>query len=365
MKAGTYTIADFAGGIPRGNARTSEVYRRTLGRLEAAIGKPLTEASLRDVLELKKALRARTSGPYAANLLRMFYRAAARATDTPRLAKLADELRLQQRVKRLSPDDILTLPEVDRMMKAASSLRDRALIVALWETGARIHEVLAVNLGDVREMDLPEGNGGGVAYRIFFRKTKVAGEEHGGYILDGADHFRAWLQAYTMNPPDDAPLFVSYHQNRLSYTAAFSAIRKTALRAGITKRVYPHLFRHSRATHLLRMNVPEAHVKKLLGWTPASPMLARYAHLAAHDSYMALLKAGGYGSPPPVDLGRLTAAEGNMRAVVPLAKAVPRPAPPSKMEGQHADLMRALISEMSKNPDVLRHLRAAIAGLPG
>src|SRR3990172_161964 len=83
----TYTVERFSEGS-EGNARTAETYRRLLGRMEAKIGKPLAAASDRDILALKKELRGMRSGPWTANILRMFYRHAYRATDEKRFERL-------------------------------------------------------------------------------------------------------------------------------------------------------------------------------------------------------------------------------------------------------------------------------------
>jgi len=116
-------------------------------------------------------------------------------------------MRLQQRLRRLSPDEILTLPEVNKLIAAANSLRDRAILALLWETGARVHEACALRLVDVKEFASKE-NGGRRFLTVFFPKVKVAGEEHSSLLIESVDPVNAWLRA----PPDprpDAPLFVS------------------------------------------------------------------------------------------------------------------------------------------------------------
>ena len=65
-------------------------------------------------------------------------------------------------------------------------------------------------------------------------------------------------------------------------------------RSGMKKRVYPHLFRHSRATHCLANGwMNEAQCKVYFGWTPDSAMLSRYAHLTCEDANKAVLRMNG------------------------------------------------------------------------
>jgi len=51
----------------------------------------------------------------------------------------------------------------------------------------------------------------------------------------------------------------------VSETTVQGALRRTVVKLKIIKRVYPHVFRHSYATHLIEANVPILHVQRLLG----------------------------------------------------------------------------------------------------
>src|SRR5438445_1644856 len=133
--AGTKYDAERFAAESSGKRSTVEMYRRTLGRVERWIGKPLAQASERDILRLKDKLRGMPSGKWHAAVLRMFYNRAYDATDERRFLKLTRTLKLRYKIARLQETDILTLPEVNAVLEAASSLRDRALIVILWETG--------------------------------------------------------------------------------------------------------------------------------------------------------------------------------------------------------------------------------------
>ena len=161
---------------------------------------------------------------------------------------------------------------------------------------------------------------------------------------------RAWLKAYAPSS-HDAPLFPSArgHGIRLTKDGAERLVAAAAKRAGIPKRVYPHLLRHSRATHLLRIGVPEAQVKQLLGWKPNSPMLGVYSHLVNRDAYAALLRAHGLEPPEAPENGALVASEGELRPVVPLVRAPPGPRadalPAGTVEGDVDGMVRDMLKE--------------------
>lgn len=285
-----------------------ETYERQLGQAEAWLGKPLSSATERDLIILKKRLRAMPSGPQYARLLRMFYKAAKRED-------LRELVVLKQRLKKLRPDDLLTVQEVQAMIDATAPLRDRALLGVLWETGVRVSEIMALDLADVRGTDSP-ANGGRKVYRLWFKKTKVAGEEHSGYVLESAPVLEAWLKAHP-DPRPEAPLFPAWGGAHLTRHGGYGIVTRAARHAGIAKRIYPHIFRHSRATFLLANGMTDAQVKALLGWVPGSMMLNRYAHLTSKDAYGGLLKAMGL-EPEKVDLGKLEFKEESLKPVVPM-----------------------------------------------
>jgi hypothetical protein len=66
----------------------------------------------------------------------------------------------------------------------------------------------------------------------------------------------------------------------LHYDTIAHLLANLFARAGVKKRIYPHLFRHSRATYVLANGLmTEAQAKVYFGWTPESEQLATYAHL--------------------------------------------------------------------------------------
>ncbi len=69
-------------------------------------------------------------------------------------------------------------------------------------------------------------------------------------------------------------------------------LKKLAKKAGLNKRVNPHLFRHSRAT-LLANKLTEAQMKEYFGWVQASEMASVYVHLSGRDVDSAILQLHG------------------------------------------------------------------------
>lgn len=78
----------------------------------------------------------------------------------------------------------------------------------------------------------------------------------------------------------------------ISVSGASRLVKKIAKKAGIKKRVHPHLFRHSRATHLAP-HLSEALLKQHMGWAQSSDMAATYIHLSGQELDKALQKLNG------------------------------------------------------------------------
>ena len=86
----------------------------------------------------------------------------------------------------------------------------------------------------------------------------------------------------------------------MGYATIQRLMKRTAKRAGITKRVHPHLLRHSRITHVLANGfLNEAQAKVYFGLVADSKMLATYSHLLSRDSNDAVLRM--YGITPSRD----------------------------------------------------------------
>lgn len=301
------TIDEF---VARSDAKESSKtqYRIELATMETILGKPLVDASQRDVIRLAMELRKRTAGYQYAKVGRMFYRRAKRDD-------LRELLVLRQRTKKIRPADLLTPKEVQMMIDVAEMMRDKILVALLWECGVRVSELLAVTLGDVKVRTSPT-NGGRKIYVLWFGVVKETGEEHEGYVIESAPLMEKWLKAYPFAKSANAPLIPSYRGNRLRARDSLVIVKGLARKAGIPKRVYNHLFRHSRATWALASGMTEAQVKVLYGWAPGSTMLSRYNHLTSKQAYGGLLKAEGL-EAEKVDVERLRFDDEDLKPAVP------------------------------------------------
>jgi site-specific recombinase XerD len=76
----------------------------------------------------------------------------------------------------------------------------------------------------------------------------------------------------------------------LTVRAIEKAIEDARERAGITKRVHPHLFRHSYATWALTRGMNPIMLAQVLGHNSLTMIHAVYSHLSPNDSYEAVVR---------------------------------------------------------------------------
>jgi integrase len=208
---------------------------------------------------------------------------------------------------RVHPDAYPNTEEINALIQGANTLRDRAIVILLADSGSRLQEALALRFRDVEILEARRKDGTvDRLVRVFFGKVKVDGEEH-RVLLDPETSavILKWIAAY---PKDikggaDRPLFPSndpYHYGEPLAPGTFREnLKRIARRAGFSEErieaIHPHAIgRHYAATRLLRQGWTEAKVKARMGWTPSSAMLARYSHLVGRDVDTETLARNGY-----------------------------------------------------------------------
>ena len=146
--------------------------------------------------------------------------------------------------------------------------RDRAILELLYSSGLRLAELVDLDLGDVDTADATvRVTGKGNKERIVPVGRKAL------QALAGWKRSRAALAA-----ADETALFVSNRGTRLSRRAVQARVKHWARVQGIDARVYPHLFRHSFASHLLESSHDLRGVQELLGHANISTTQV-YTHL--------------------------------------------------------------------------------------
>ena len=159
------------------------------------------------------------------------------------------------RVKRKLPevldaDEMATLVEVPGGDPEA--LRDRALFELLYSSGLRVSELCGVRW---RDLDAGEG-----LLRVTGKGSKTRIVPVGAKALAALEALRT-----ADGPGDGDPLVKGRGGKPLTPNGVRARLRKRAQQQGVWKRVYPHLLRHSCASHLLESSGDLRAVQELLG----------------------------------------------------------------------------------------------------
>jgi integrase/recombinase XerD len=179
------------------------------------------------------------------------------------------------------PEEVLTQEEVAKMIRVAGNPRDRAFISTFYESGCRIGEILTLKLKHV----VPANPG---IQLIVDGKTGARRIR----VIASAVYLNQWINIHPCNDNPEAYLWVGRSSEIISYRNVTELLRKLKAKAGIKKRIYPHIFRHSRATHLAN-HLTEAQMKQYFGWIQASKMASIYVHLSGRDVDEAILRCNG------------------------------------------------------------------------
>ena len=150
--------------------------------------------------------------------------------------------------------DLITSDELNRLINVKGTslpaLRDRAILELFFSTGLRVSELCALN----RDIDLSRDEfsvrGKGEKVRVVFLSPAA----------------KAAIKAYEAKRGDvEEALFISTSNTRLTPRSIERIVKGYAIKAGITRKVTPHVIRHSFATDLLENGADLRSVQALLG----------------------------------------------------------------------------------------------------
>lgn len=181
---------------------------------------------------------------------------------------------------------MITEVEVEKIASVLNSARDKAIVYALYDSGCRIGELLTLRNKDV-EFD-EYGAILSVTGKTGYRKVRVVG--------NSISHLREWQNTHPDRDNRDTWFFCGIEsenrEKRLEHANIYKFLRNGLHDAGIGRRIYSHLFRHTMAS-ILASRVTEVPLEAQRGWVHGSRMTQTYVHLSGQDQDNAILRAYG------------------------------------------------------------------------
>jgi integrase/recombinase XerD len=178
-----------------------------------------------------------------------------------RLAKSIPPIRQQSKLP-----VVLSKEEVKRLLDSTENKIHKTILTVLYTCGLRLMEIINIKMGDIdfsRKNIIIHGKGSRDRFVPIGDKTAELIKENMSHLS---------YDKYFCSTQDGS--------RQLSDRTIGKLVENGARKAKINKRVYPHLLRHSRATHLLEDGVDIRYIQLLLGHTSILAT-AQYTHVAA------------------------------------------------------------------------------------
>jgi integrase/recombinase XerD len=216
-------------------------------------------------IEIRKDL-APSSTNRVESTLRTFYKYVVSEFGLPNPTLNLETMKIPRKLpKALSIDQIISMIEAADRPGISTSLRDRALLELLYGTGARVSELIGINVLDISSTTNDGGEISTVKLRGKGGKERIVplGSFATKALLDYQVRVRPTLIAKQKKA--DSALFLNTRGTRLSRQSAWQIVLDAATSVGLQEKVSPHVFRHSYATHLLDGGADIRVVQELLG----------------------------------------------------------------------------------------------------
>jgi integrase/recombinase XerD len=173
------------------------------------------------------------------------------------------------------PAELLTLPrltrflpetlnqvQVNRLLEVniqgrAFPLRDRAILELFYASGLRISELTGARLENLNLQDR--------IIRVVGKGSKTRLVPIGRIACDAIDQYLTQERVHLVGRKTGNEVFLSRHGKKLTTQRVWQIIKEIAASAGFDTNVYPHLLRHSFATHLLANGADLRVIQELLG----------------------------------------------------------------------------------------------------
>jgi integrase/recombinase XerD len=182
--------------------------------------------------------------------------------------------------------DVLSRAELEQLEEAMHRERDKLIIRVFADCGLRLEE-----LTRLKARDLTRG-GRQAHFRVHGKRDRIRDVPVPPNLLRRLDR----LIAGRPEERSSDAIFLAHRRGRLGVYDAltvggvYQVVKEAVARAGIAKRVYPHLLRHSWMTEMIRCDMNLVQLSFIAGASP-DVIAQHYAHLTRDDAYESMIRA--------------------------------------------------------------------------
>ncbi|MGK5093626.1 tyrosine-type recombinase/integrase [Deltaproteobacteria bacterium TL4] len=175
------------------------------------------------------------------------------------------------------PPEMISSHEIVALLEAPSKehylgIRDRAMLELAYSCGLKVHELTALNVGDLF-LDLKFLKVRGKRERMVPMTSKA---------VEILMEYLAQTRQERLENKEDPCLFVNRNGKRITRIGFWNIIKKHARRVGITSKINPRILRHSFAIHLIQNGMDLTGIQALFGYVDLDATL-QYAHINRPD----------------------------------------------------------------------------------
>ena len=258
--------------IERGLATNSiAAYRRDLAKFAIFLNdKPLSEVGPDNITGFENSLREAKLSVASINrvdsTLRSFFKHLQQeyGYSDPTL-EIAPSKSARRLPKALTIDQIVSMIDAALREGQPITVRDQAMLELLYSSGARVSELIGINVSDLSSIETDDGVITTLKLRGKGSKERIV--PLGSFASKAIDNYttRVRPDLAAKSSKSTSALFLNSRGSRISRQSAWQMVLDAAEAAGVTEHVSPHVFRHSYATHLLDGGADIRVVQELLG----------------------------------------------------------------------------------------------------
>jgi integrase/recombinase XerD len=244
--------------IERGLASNSiAAYRRDLRKFADFLnGNPLSDVDPKLINKFESSLREAKLSVASINridsTLRSFFKHLQQeyGYSDPTL-EIAPKKSARRLPKALTINQIVSMIEAAHREGQPITLRDQAMLELLYSSGARVSELIGINLNDLSSIQTNDGSITTLKLRGKGSKERIV--PLGSFASKAIDNYvtRVRPELAAKSSKTTSALFLNSRGSRISRQSAWQMVLDAAEAAGVSEHVSPHVFRHSYATHLL------------------------------------------------------------------------------------------------------------------
>jgi integrase/recombinase XerD len=258
--------------IERGLSKnTISAYKRDLAKLSSFLGNMnLSSVTPGEIARFEIFLRADNLSSGTINridsTLRSFFKhlQAEHGFANPTL-EIASGKSVRRLPKALTITQILAMIDSAYRESEPITLRDQAMLELLYSSGARVSELIGINVNDLSTTSTSDGELTTLKLRGKGSKERIV--PLGSFATKAIEKYSVRVRPNLLakGPENTSALFLNARGSRISRQSAWQMVLNSAKAAGVTDHVSPHVFRHSYATHLLDGGADIRVVQELLG----------------------------------------------------------------------------------------------------